>query len=88
MLFGKKECRLSKVLTESERNTVRRCLLTGAAGGATQGIREACAGMLDVVKADEVIIPAAVQGLINLCKAAGGDTGEIRTICKKLQKYV
>ncbi len=42
--------------------------------------------MLDVVKEDDIIMLAAVQGLINLCSAV--DSEGTRTICKKLQKYV
>ncbi len=94
-LFGKKKKneggRLSDVLTASERNTLIAYLSSMTIIGATEDIKDACREMIPVVERDEVLIPGAVQGLINVCKVQTGVAGqekEAKTIIAKLNKLL
>lgn len=92
-LFGRKKNggRLSDVLTASERNTVVVYLTSMTVVGASEDIKDACRDMIGVVKRDEVLIPGAVQGLINVCNIMGKEAGqgrEAQAIIEKLKKLL
>ena len=94
-MFGKKKKsgggHLSDVLTKDERLTLITYLGGVAVNGATEGIRNACAGMIKVVERDEYLMPDSVRGLINVCNAIGEATGnesEANAIVRKLKQLL
>ena len=92
-LFGRKKNggRLSDVLTASERNAVIAYLASMTVIGASEGIKDACKSMIPVVERDEVLLPGAVQGLINVCNTMSDVPGEgkgAKAILEKLKKLL
>ena len=88
--------RLSEVLTKEERNELEIYITGMIAAGGTEGIKDACRGILPVVKADEPLIPGVIQGLINICNTwadieSGWDPNisrQAQAIARKLNKLL